>query len=479
MFRKIRISAVALLISGVLAAQSSGIKIHLFDKVSGQALPFGNVVVQQGDKEVAGATTDNDGYAEIKPLDPGTYNVRAVYEGHHDYVIEGVIVSQDQLAHIEAAMVGIADTTFHVTVMRYRNPLISKGTVTGGVADSSDIHHMAVAGNINAVVANIPGVYSKDVGGDLNIRGGRSDATQYIIDGQKVTADQGLGGIPSSMIDQISVITGGTPAKYGDATGGIVEVNTLSGADHFFGSVQGLTSNLFDQFHYNDANFSVGGPIWSKKDSNHNKRPILDFVFGGEYSYTRDQNPSFEGTYFVDPATLSAIEAQPLTLGTSGGFTRSAEYITANEIDNQSWHQNNAQDILQLSGKLNYHLSESVKITVGGSYEFQTGHDWNNYYVYQMFNSGNDPLDQTTDYKGFIRLTQKFYTPEGKDKSALIKNAFYSIQAEYSHHFNKVDNGNFGDNIFDYGYVGQFYQYRTPHYTFKDGSQGYGRYMDS
>ncbi len=481
MFRKIRISAVALLITGALAAQSSGIKVHMFDKVTNQPVQFANVVVEQGTNQVAGTMTDEKGYAELKPLDPGTYNVRAVFVGYHDYVIEGVKVNQDVMAYLEVPMVSVADTSIKVTITRYRIPLVTRDTRTGGIADSADIHNMA-GNDINTVIANVPGVYAADVGGTPNIRGARTDATQYIVDGQKVTADQGLGGIPSSMIEQISAITGGTPAKYGDATGGIVEVNTLSGADHYFGSVQGLSSTLFDPFHYNDANFVVGGPIWSKKDSNKSKKVILDFVFGGEYSYTRDQNPTFGGTYFVDPSDLSAIAANPLTINPSAGFTRSAEYITSDEIDQQAWHQNDAQDILQFNAKINYHLSDNVKITVGGSYKFQTQHDWNGNagtYVYQMFNSAEDPLDQTTIYNGFIRLQQKFYTPSSKEKSAVVKNAFYSVMAEYSHRYNLIDNGSFGSNYFDYGYVGQFYQYMNPVYQFKDGKEGNAYYMQS
>ncbi len=479
MFRKIRISAVALLITGALAAQTSGIKVHLFDKLTNQPVQFANVVVEQGTNQVAGNMTDEKGYVELKPLDPGTYNVRAVFVGYHDYLLEGVRVSQDQLTHLEVPMVSVADTSIKVIVIRYRVNLVEPGTQKT-VADSGDIHSRASGGGIQGIAASVPGVYSKDVGsGDLNIRGGRADATQYIIDGRKVSAGDGISGVPQSMIEQISVITGGTPAKYGDATGGIVEVNTLSGADHYFGSIQGLSSTLFDPFHYNDANFVVGGPIWCKKDSAHNKHVILDFIFGGEYSYTRDQNPTFGGTNFVDPTDLAAIQANPLTINPSAGFTRSAEYITSNEIDQQSWHQNNAQDILQFNGKINYHLSDNVKITVGGSYQFQTQHDWLNPPVYQMFNSAENPLDQTTDYSGFIRLTQKFYTAVGKEKSAVVKNAFYSIQAEYSHHYNLVDNGSFGFNYFDYGYVGQFYQYRNPVYQFKDGSKGFAYYMQS
>ena len=96
MFRNIRITAVALLITGALAAQNVGIKVHVIDKTTKAALPFANVVVEQGDRQVGGTITDLDGYAELKPLDPGTYNIKAIYQQYKDYTITGVVVSPDK-----------------------------------------------------------------------------------------------------------------------------------------------------------------------------------------------------------------------------------------------------------------------------------------------------------------------------------------------------------------------------------------------
>ncbi len=482
MFRKIRISAVALLITGSIFAQNQGIKMHLVDKITKESLPFANVVVEQGDRQIGGTATDINGDAELKPLDPGAYNVKAVFLGYRDYIITGVTVSPDKITHLEIAMVKAGDSTLkEVQKVVYRKPLVSPTTITGGGADSGEIHAGA-ATDVNSIAASVPGVYSSDVGGGLNIKGGRTDATVYFIDGQKVTADQGLGSIPIGMVDQINVITGGTPAKYGDVTGGIVEVNTLAGSDHYFGSVQGFSSNMFDKFHNNDANFVVGGPIWSRKDSakygDTGKHTIIDFILSGDYHFQRDKDPSFVGTAFLNPTDLATMQANPLTLNPNGGFDRSAEFITSNQITSQSWHQSDEQNIIGFNGKINYHINDLVKVTVGGSYQYQHQHDWT--FVYQMYNSDEDPLDITTDYKGYIRLTQQFYTPpDTKDKKSLIKHAYYSIQAEYSHHANEIENANFGKNYFDYGYVGNFYQYIVPHYAFKDGKKGYAYYMDS
>ncbi len=294
---------------------------------------------------------------------------------------------------------------------------------------------------------NVNGVVANDVGGDIHIKGGRPEDNVYVIDGQVVTADQGNGSIPKSMISDVNVITGGTPAKYGDVTGGIIEINTLAGTDHFFGSAQGYSSNMFDAYHNNDVNFSVGAPNWTKTDTNKYKHTVIDFIFGGDYIYKRDQSPSFVGTYFLDPTDLGTLQANPITASPTGGFNRSAEFITSDQIVNQKWHQNTAQDVIGVNGKINFHISDLVKITMGGSYQYQTQHDFED--VYQMFNSAENPLENITDYKGYIRFTQRFYTPpDTKEKKSLIKNAFYSLQAEYSHRSDVTENGNFGNNVF-------------------------------
>jgi len=490
MFKKIRIISVALLITGAISAQTSGIKVYIIDKNTKSPVAFAQVVAEQGDRQVTGGMTDDKGYVELKPLDPGTYNVRAQEEGYNDLIVQGVIVHQDVLEHVDVLMVSRADTSIKTVIITdYKVPLINPGTQSGTGLDSSDIHSRA-ATDINSLAASATGVRQSDVGGQLNFRGARADATQYIIDGQKITSDQVVGSLPIGLVGQEQVITGGIPAKYGDVTGGIVEINTLSGADHYFGSVQGTTSNLFNSYDNNDVNWSVGGPLWTKIDSTKTKTTIVDFIFGGDYAYQRDQNPSFVQPTYANSATLAQLDANPLIPEPGGvGFYSAASFVTANQMETQSWHQNDAGDQISLTAKLNFHVTSNVKVTLGGSYQYQTGHQYHDIsfnqnslqglYNYEMFDYAQDPLQTQSNYKGFVRLTQNFRTTEGKDKTSLIKNAFYSIQAEYSHTTLTADNGNFGTNFFNYGYVGQFYQYRVPVYssTTSVGHDGVGYYL--
>ena len=75
------------------------------------------------------------------------------------------------------------------------------------------------------IAAIVPGVQSTG-DGELYFRGSRSDASGFYIDGVKMQGD--LANIPSSAIGSITAYTGGVPAKYGDATGGIVVIETKS-----------------------------------------------------------------------------------------------------------------------------------------------------------------------------------------------------------------------------------------------------------
>ena len=81
---------------------------------------------------------------------------------------------------------------------------------------SEEIDRMATR-SASGVAQQIGGVYS-DNSGNLNVRGARSDANYYYIDGIKVRG--GANSLPQSAIEQVSVMLGGVPAQYGDVTGG-------------------------------------------------------------------------------------------------------------------------------------------------------------------------------------------------------------------------------------------------------------------
>ena len=134
------------------------------------------------------------------------------------------------------------------------------------------------------------------------MRGSRENATAYYVDGIKV---RGAIGVPTSGIEQITVVTGGLPAQYGDATGGIIAVTTKGPSNKFFGGVEVESSSLFDKYNYNLVGFGLSGPIIKKRNSDGTKgSSILGYFLSGEFRDVDDTDPSAIGRWKVKDDVL-------------------------------------------------------------------------------------------------------------------------------------------------------------------------------
>jgi hypothetical protein len=84
-------------------------------------------------------------------------------------------------------------------------------------------------GNIIDAVINISSEATQGSDGELHVRGGRGDATAYIVDGVK---SPNITGVAALAVENVAIITGGIPAQYGDITSGVIVVTTK---DYFSG----------------------------------------------------------------------------------------------------------------------------------------------------------------------------------------------------------------------------------------------------
>ena len=315
MLRKIYFSVVTLLLaSASLLAQNNGgvIKVLLKDKTNGESIPFANVVAYQGGVQVGVGTTDMDGYAYIKPLSPGKYDVKGVYVGYQAQQQTGVVVKESATAYITIELSnGEGVRLDEVEVVAYQEPLIDGDMKSGGTVTREEYQNMATK-NINSVAATTAGVYQADEGGDLNVRGGRSSSTIYFVDGVKVIG--GLG-VPQQGVEQLSVITGGVPAQYGDATSGIISVTTRGPASKFGGGIELISSQLTDKYGYNSLGFSLTGPILQKRDSTGQKKPVIGFFLSGQGTYEKDPDPSYVKLWKKVPKSNSVVPIAPKEIG--------------------------------------------------------------------------------------------------------------------------------------------------------------------
>ncbi len=170
-----------------------------------------------------GTTTNDIGEYKIKPLVPGSYDLIFSFVTYKKQEIRSIAVNAEKTTYMDVALT--ADNNLPEIVIKWEPPIVDPGITSNmTIINSEDLAH-SIDRDVVGRVATTSGVVQKEEGGSINIRGSRDNSTQYIVDGIKMT---GPFSVPNSAIEEIIVFTGGIPAQYGDATGGIVLITTKS-----------------------------------------------------------------------------------------------------------------------------------------------------------------------------------------------------------------------------------------------------------
>lgn len=448
---------VVLCVTGALA-QNGEIQGKVVNE-KGEGIPFANVVAYKNGILETGTQTDFDGKYSIPALQPGTYDVEASFVGLKQKVT-GIIVSTG-IVFMKDIVLSQAHQLKEV-VVKYQAPLVDKGnTSTGGVITKEDIERIATR-NVTSIAATKAGVYQSDEGGGLNIEGSRGDATEYIIDGIRVT---GSLKIPQSAIEQIEVITGGVDPKYGDATGGFVSLTTRGPAKNLNGSFEMASSEFLDPYEYNLGSIFLTGPLITKYKHTDSSEAKFGFFIAAEVEAQKDGDPSAVGNWRVKDGTYQDLIDHPLVPSVSGlGFNRASEFITMDDLEKVAYKLNTYSVGTSVTSKFDYKLSKNTNVQLGLTWRNYYAHDY--YRTFALYNSQNNPLDIQNTYRGYLRFTQRFpekLTKEGESGS-IIGNAYYSIQVDYTKFYNTVQDQDHKMNPWEYGYIGDFQTYSAPVY---------------
>jgi len=283
---------------------NGAIKVKLEDRATKEAIPFANVVAFKDGVQVGVGTTNMDGEAVIKPLSPGKYTVKGVYVGYQTQQINDVLVGEGKTINITLGLSnGDGVALEEIIVSTYQVPLIDPDTKSGQTVTREDYQNLATK-DINSVAATTAGVFQADEGKALNVRGGRSGQTTYFVDGVKVFGNPNL---PQQSIEQLNVITGGVPANYGDLTSGAISISTRGPQSKYFGGIEVISSELTDPYGYNSLGYSLGGPLYKKKDST--RRTVLGFFLSGQGNYVRETSPSFVPIWVLNDIKLAELIA--------------------------------------------------------------------------------------------------------------------------------------------------------------------------
>ena len=463
MGRKFYLPLVVLVFSFLISeAQTGEIRGKITEK-GGAEIPFASIAALVNGTQVQATVADFEGNYTIKPLSPGKYDVKATSIGYSTVLKSGVIVTVDKISFVDIELTKGIEIK-EVEIVEYQVPLIDKGSPSQQKTLTFEEIQALPTRDVNSAAVQSAGVYQKEEGGALNIRGSRSDATSYYIDGIKVT---GSPGVSQRGTEQITVITGGIPAQYGDATGGIISVTTRGPANEFGGSAELSTSEVLDAYGYNLASANLTGPIYRAKDENGKKvgQSIAGFFINGEYQYDKDANPSVIPIHVVKSDILEDVLKHPLIAAPSGnGFIHRSSFFTNDSFSEQKYRENVAVSAYRFNGKIDIRPVKNFVVTLGGSFERTKDNEFTA--SYGLMNFDNNPEKIETKWRAFAKITQRFNSEENEKSSSAIKNAYYSIQVDYTN-FERIDQSQYHKkNIFDYGFVGKFKSYSVPEYTF-------------
>lgn len=219
--------------SALYAGTTGKLTGRVTDGMSGESLPGVNVVI---DGTQWGTTTDPDGYFLFLSVDPGTYKLVASMVGYGSLAQTDVKVAADFTTTVDFALKETSLEAEEMVVIATRPPVEPDKTSSHYVVSADQIEALPMARSLTQLVGLQPGV---NVTNALVIRGGDSQDGAYYVDGIRLNNNDAYGrqfsGINKTAVQEVTVISGGANAEYGNLESGAVSVVTKEGGRNYEG----------------------------------------------------------------------------------------------------------------------------------------------------------------------------------------------------------------------------------------------------
>ena len=248
----LRLSALALALGGSLGAGA------VLAQTNASGAIFGRVEAAPGaivhiESTATGFSRDvpvsQDGRYRAASLPVGRYRVTLQQDGQTVQARDSVQVnvgSSTDVSFAAAADAANATNLGGINVVASARPAIDVSSVdTRTVLTAAQLQRLPLPQSVNAAVLLAPGSVNADsrYGNAVSLGGSSAAENQYYVNGFPVTNPlTGLGAttLPFASIEQEQVFTGGYGAEYGRSTGGVVNLVTKRGTNHWQGGAQVL-----------------------------------------------------------------------------------------------------------------------------------------------------------------------------------------------------------------------------------------------
>ena len=168
-------------------AQSTTLSGMVIDRETEEPLIFASVGLLQNGQLVKGCETDFDGKFNFGEIDPDIYEVEIGYLGYESLKVSDLKVHAKKINELTVRLNAEETILETVAVRAYQIPLIEQDNTTQGKMLTSDEIRRRPTRSINGLAASIPGLVSEKEEGNITIRGSRSNATKYYLDGIRIS----------------------------------------------------------------------------------------------------------------------------------------------------------------------------------------------------------------------------------------------------------------------------------------------------
>ncbi len=241
---------IALALCAVLAmvsaatAGTTGKMMGVVTDEKGEPLPGASVVLEGTQR---GSTTDADGAYLIISVDPGVYSATASMVGYHSVTQEQVIVRADFTTTVNFTLREQELELEEMVVVAERPPVEPDKTESRYVVTAEDIQRTPIIRRVQDILGLEPGT---SVDGQGFVRGGMADESALFVDGVRIqqtdrrvwggynSDNQQWWAVNTDAVQEISLITGGMNAEYGNAQSGVVQIVTRDGRAKYHGEVE-------------------------------------------------------------------------------------------------------------------------------------------------------------------------------------------------------------------------------------------------
>lgn len=185
-------------------------------------------------------TTDSDGFYRIERLPAGAYKVTvAAISGFTETSVDA-FVNIEKTATTDITLGASVDADVTVTGDPLGVSVDTTDSKTQSNITSELIEKLPTGTSFTSVLKIDPATRGESLTGGFTVDGASKAENSFVLDGQEVTSYRygtldAVNNVPTALIKEVQVKTGGFEAEHGGASGGVIVISTKSGSNEFHG----------------------------------------------------------------------------------------------------------------------------------------------------------------------------------------------------------------------------------------------------